>query len=206
MIMTDKKSSVSESKCSNAVVIPADPAPLGLVGLGVAALVLAAMYLGLVDIAMRSLLVPWVLFFGATAQLIAGTIEFKRNNIFGGTVFTTYAMAMYAIGLTASIISFTEVGFDILYYGFGLIAILIFTLIATMCSIMTNKMFVSILVFVDIALISLIAHYFFGSSAFLAGVFLLLTSLASFYTAAAVLFNIMAGKQVFPLGKALWKP
>lgn len=206
MIMVDKKSSGSEANSSNAVVIPADPAALGLVGLGVAALVLSAMYLGLVNISMRSLLVPWVLFFGATAQLIAGTIEFKRNNIFGGTVFTTYAMAMYAIGLTASIVSFTDVEFDILYYGFGLIAILIFTLIGTLCSIMTNKMFVSILVFVDIALISLIAHYFFSTSAFVAGVFLLLTSLASFYTAAAVLFNIMAGKPVFPLGKALWKP
>ncbi|MFO7676876.1 MAG: acetate uptake transporter [Thermoplasmatota archaeon] len=203
--MADKKKTV-ESKSANSVVIPADPAPLGLVGLGVAALVLAAMYLGLVTISMRSLLIPWVLFFGAIAQLIAGTVEFKRNNIFGATVFTTYSMAMFSIALTAAIISFTEVEFDILYYGFGLIAILFFSLIATVASLLTNKLFISILVFVDIAVFALILYYFYGVSPVPAGVFLLLTSIGSLYTAAAVLLNTMTGKQILPLGSSMWRP
>ena len=55
----------------------ADPAPLGLIGLAVAALVLGSTDLGLVSSDAKSLMIPWVLFFGATSQLIAGNVEFK---------------------------------------------------------------------------------------------------------------------------------
>ena len=182
-----------------------DPAPLGLIGLGVAALVLATADLGVTSAA-KSLLIPWVLFFGATAQLIAGLMEFKRDNIFGCTVFTTYAMTMYAIALTVAITVFTDITFDITYYGYGLVAILIFSIIATVASLMINKTLLLILLFVDGAVIVLIAHYLFGADPLLAGIFLLLTSVGSFYAAAAILLNTMAQKTVLSLGKPLWKP
>lgn len=184
----------------------ADPAPLGLIGLAVAALVLSSTDLGLVSSSAKSLMIPWVLFFGATAQLIAGTMEFKRNNIFGGTVFTTYAMTMYAIAFTLFITIFTGIAFEIEHYGYGLIAILTFSLIATIASLMTNKMFFTVLIFVDLAVIALIPHYFYDFTAVPAGIFLLCTSVSSFYTAMAILLNNMAGKTVLPLGKSIWKP
>ena len=183
-----------------------DPAPLGLIGLAVAALVLASTDLGLVSSAAKSLMIPWVLSFGATAQLIAGTTEFKRNNIFGATVFSTYSMTMYAIALTLVITLFTDVEFSVYHYGYGLVAILIFSIIATIASLMTNKMLFIILIFVDLAVVALIPHYFYGISAFPAGVFLVCTSATSFYAACAILLNNMAGKTVIPLGKAIWKP
>ena len=183
----------------------ADPAPLGLIGLAVAALVLASTDLGLVS-AGKSLMIPWVLFFGATSQLIAGNVEFKRNNIFGATVFTTYAMTMYAIALTLFITIFTDVELSIYHYGYGLVAILIFSIIATIASLMTNKMLFIILIFVDLAVIALIPHYFYNVSSVPAGLFLIGTSATSFYTACAILLNNMAGKTVLPLGKAIWKP
>ena len=186
--------------------LAAEPAPLGLIGLAVAALVLGSTDLGLTSHTAKSLMIPWVLFFGATAQLIAGTMEFKRNNIFGATVFTSYSMTMYAIALTLFITIFTDVEFDIAHYGFGLIAILAFSLIATVASLMTNKMLFTILIFVDLAVIALILHYLFGTTAFPAGVFLLLTSISSFYTAMAILLNNMAGKTILPLGSAIWNP
>jgi len=184
----------------------ADPAPLGLIGLAVAALVLASTDLGIVSTSAKSLMIPWVLFFGATAQLIAGITEFKRNNIFGSTVFTTYSMTMYAIALTLFITIFTGVEFNIEHYGFGLIAILIFSLIATTASLMTNKMLFTILIFVDLAVLALIPHYFYGFSSVPAGVFLICTSVTSFYTALAILLNNMAGKAILPLGKSIWNP
>ena len=184
----------------------ADPAPLGLIGLAVAALVLASTDLGLASSAAKSLMIPWVIFFGATAQLIAGTIEFKRNNIFGATVFTTYSMTMYAIALTLFITIFTGVEFNIAHYGFGLIAILVFSLIATIASLLTNKMLFIILIFVDLAVIALIPHYLYGITAFPAGIFLLCTSVSSFYTATAILLNNMTGKTILPLGKSIWSP
>ncbi len=204
--MAEKNIVKSEITVKELPMLAAESAPLGLIGLAVATLVLASTDLGLTSHTAKSLMIPWVLFFGATAQLIAGTMEFKRNNIFGATVFTTYSMTMYAIALTLFITIFTGVEFDIAHYGFGLIAILAFSLIATVASLMTNKMLFITLIFVDLAVTALILHYLCGTTAFPAGVFLLCTSISSFYTAMAILLNNMAGKTILPLGKAIWSP
>jgi hypothetical protein len=183
----------------------AEPAVLGLIGLAVAALVLASTDLKITSSA-KSLMIPWILFFGATAQFIAGTMEFRRNNVFGATVFSVYAMTMYSIALTLFITIFTGVTFDITHYAVGLIGILIFSLIATVASLMTNKVLFAILIAVDLSVGLLIPHYLYEMSSQPAGVFLLLTSVLSFYAAAAILINTMAGKSIVPLGKALWTP
>lgn len=184
----------------------AEPAALGLIGLAVAALILASADLQLVSsVPSKSLMIPWILFFGATAQLIAGSMEFKRNNIFGATVFSVYALTMYSIALTLFISNSSAVtAGNIGHYAYGLIGILIFSLIATIASLMTNKVFFAILIVVDLAVVLLIPHYLFEMSAVPAGVFLLLTSVFSFYGAAAILLNMMTGRSILPLGKAIW--
>ena len=182
-----------------------EPASLGLFGLAVAALVLGVTYLGVADATYNALLIPWVLFFGATTQFVAGLMEFKRNNIFGATVFTFFSMAMYSIALTAYINAFTEVTVDTNHYVAGLVAVFIFLLIVTFASMMTNKVLFSIVVVVDLAVPVLIAHYLWGYSGMLAGIFLLMTSALSFYAAAAVLLNTMAGKTILPLGSPIWE-
>ncbi|VVB59488.1 GPR1/FUN34/yaaH family protein [uncultured archaeon] len=185
----------------------AEPAVLGLIGLAVAALVLASADLKLASNVEKSLMIPWILMFGAIAQFIAGVMEFKRNNVFGATVFSVYAMTMFSIALTLFINNSTIVSKgDITYYAYGLIGILIFSLIATMASLMTNKILFGILIAVDLAVAFLIPHYLYEISAQPAGVFLLLTSVLSFYGAAAIILNTMAGKNILPLGKAIWTP
>lgn len=204
---SDEKSSLNHETTIKALPpLVAEPAALGLIGLAVAAFVLASTDLKVASASMKSLMIPWVLFFGATAQLIAGSIEFKRKNIFGATVFSVYAMTMYSISVTLCITIFTGVPFDITHYAYGLIAILIFSIIATTASAMTNKAFFMILLAVVLAVVFLIPHYLYGFSSQPAGIFLLLTSIFSFYTAAAILLNTMAGKTILPLGKALWIP
>ena len=186
----------------------ADPAALGLIGLGVAALVLGAVDLQFVSSApSKSLMIPWILFFGATAQLIAGAMEFKRNNIFGATVFSVYAMTMYSIALTLVINNSSVLNpGNLAHYAYGLIGILLFSVIATVASLMTNKVLFVILIAVDLAVALLIPHYLFEMSAQPAGVFLILTSVLSFYAAAAIILNTMAGRTVLPVGKPLWTP
>ncbi|MFX0097459.1 MAG: hypothetical protein ACFE7E_06840 [Candidatus Hodarchaeota archaeon] len=71
---------------------------------------------------------------------------------------------------------------------------------------MTNLTFLTILIFIDLALGTLIPHVLLGTPAFIVGVFLVCVSASSFYGAAAVLVNTMAGKTVLPLGKKLWNP
>jgi succinate-acetate transporter protein len=186
--------------------LPAEPAALGLTGLAVAALVIGSGYMGLTSGIDKVLMVPWVLFFGASAQLIAGIIDFKRNNIFGATVFTIYAMTMFSISLTLLFTIFGEVTFDIAHYGYGLIAILTFTLIATIASLMAHKILLIILLVVDVALVGLIFHYLAGAPTMTGGIFLILTSALSFYAVAGILINTMAGKEIIPLGTPVLKP
>jgi succinate-acetate transporter protein len=208
--MPQKKEQNVEEKTNSSlqttakVTTVAEPAALGLIGLAIAALVLASTDLKMASSIARSLMIPWVLFFGATAQFVAGLMEFRRNNIFGATVFSVYAMTMYSIALTLIVIHFTNVQIDVTHYAYGLAGILVFSLIATAASVMTNKTFFAILLMVDLAVASLIPHYLLEISSLPAGFFLLLTSVLSFYGAAAILLNTMAGKQILPLGKALW--
>ncbi|MDG6221285.1 MAG: acetate uptake transporter [Candidatus Thermoplasmatota archaeon] len=203
--MTELKTSPSEVHVKEMPMV-CEPAALGLAGLAVAALVLGAMYMGFSNGGAKALAIPWILMFGASAQFVAGIMEFKRNNIFGATVFTAYSMTLTAVTITAVIQVFTDAPLDTTHYALGLIGILIFTLIATVISLLTTKLLLTILIVVDIALVFLINHYLTGASGYMAGVFLILTSALSFYGVAAILLNTMAGKQVLPMGKAMWKP
>jgi succinate-acetate transporter protein len=204
---TTNEKSIQPSETSAKAASIADPAALGLLGLAIAALVLAVADLHLASGLGKSHVIPWVVMFGATAQLIAGGMEFKRNNIFGATVFSIYSMTMFSIALTLLInaSTFLSKG-DIAYYAYGLVGILIFSLIATVASLMTNKALFAILIAVDLAVALLIPHYLYNLSSVPAGVFLLLTSILSFYGAAAILVNTMAGRTILPLGKPLWIP
>jgi len=193
-------------KSSQTTMLPAEPAALGLTGLAVAALVIGSGYVGITSGIDKVLMIPWILFFGGCTQLIAGIMDFKRNNIFGATVFTIYSMAMLSISLTLFFITFGNVAFDIAHYGYGLIAILTFTLIATIASMMANKVLFIILVVVDIAVVVLILHYLTGAPALIGGIFLILTSVISFYAVASILINSMAKKTILPMGDPFWKP
>jgi len=185
-----------------------EPAPLGLTGLAVAALVLASADLGLTATD-KALMIPWAIFLGATAQLIAGIMDFRRGNIFGATAFTTYSLLWYSVGMTLYLVYFRDMSvmIDMKHYAWGLIGFLVFSLILTAASLMTNKVLFGILVFIDLAIGTLAAHYLFtGISEIGVGVFLIGVSILSFYGAAAVLVNTMAGNTVLPMGKALWTP
>ena len=203
--MIEKEIPASQTTNKHPSIFIAEPAPLGLIGLAISALVLASTDLGFASSTVKSLMIPWTLFLGATAQLIAGLMEFKRNNIFGATTFTTYSLLWYVVTLTLFITIFTGAKFDLVHYAYGLIGFLIFSMILTIASLMTNKTFFTILVFIDLALLALILQILSGITAVFVGIFLLCVSIFSFYGAAGILLNTMAGKPIFPLGKAIWK-
>ncbi|MFH1331289.1 MAG: acetate uptake transporter [Actinomycetota bacterium] len=186
--------------------MPAEPAPLGLIGLAVAALVLGLTDLGWASAADKSLMNPRTLFLGATAQLIAGIIDFRRANIFGGTAFTAYSLLWYAVSLTLLITIFTDAAVDTTHYAHGLIGFLVFSLILTVAATMTNKVFFTVLIGIDLAIFLLVGQLLGGWPAEPVGVSLLGVSAASFYGAGAVLINRMAARTVVPVGKALWVP
>ena len=189
----------------SATTMPADPAPLGLTGLAVAALVLGLTDLGWASAADKSLMVPWTLCLGATAQLIAGIIDFRRANIFGGTAFTAYSLLWYAVSLTLVITIFTDAAVDTTHYAHGLIGFLVFSLILTAAATMTNTVLFVVLIGIDFAIFFLVGQLLGGWPTEPVGVSLLAVSASSFYGAGAVLINRMAGRTVVPVGKPFWK-
>lgn len=68
--------------------ITANPAPLGLMGFGMTTILLNIHNAGFFPL--DSMILAMGIFFGGMAQVIAGIMEFKKNNTFGTTAFTSY--------------------------------------------------------------------------------------------------------------------
>ena len=66
-------------------IVVADPSALGLFGLAMVCLVASSQKLGLTT--GLSFVVPWAIFLGSAAQMMACVYDFKHNNLFGATVF-----------------------------------------------------------------------------------------------------------------------
>src|SRR5205823_1136616 len=68
----------------------ADPAPLGLCGFALTTFVLSSINAGWFPSTGTNIVVGLALFYGGLAQLCAGMWEFRRNNTFGATAFSSY--------------------------------------------------------------------------------------------------------------------
>src|SRR3954451_11309046 len=68
----------------------ADPAPLGLAAFALPTFVLSFFNAGLVSSAGEPVVLGLALAYGGFAQLLAGMWEFRNNNTFGATAFTSY--------------------------------------------------------------------------------------------------------------------
>jgi len=68
----------------------ANPAPLGLVAFGMTTVLLNLHNAGF--FALGSMILAMGIFYGGLAQVIAGIEEWKKNNTFGATAFTSFGM------------------------------------------------------------------------------------------------------------------
>ncbi len=66
----------------------ANPAPLGLLGFGMTTVLLNLHNAGF--IALGTMILSMGIFYGGIAQVIAGILEWKKNNTFGATAFTSF--------------------------------------------------------------------------------------------------------------------
>ena len=66
----------------------ANPGPLGLFGFGMTTVLLNLHNAGIFE--MNSMILAMGIFYGGIAQLIAGVLEYKKNNTFGMTAFISY--------------------------------------------------------------------------------------------------------------------
>ena len=79
----------------------ADPAPLGLSGFALTTFVLSAGNAGfIVAQGNGAMVLGLALFYGGLAQLLAGMWEFRRNNTFGSTAFSSYGAFWMSLGFS----------------------------------------------------------------------------------------------------------
>ncbi|KAJ3091536.1 hypothetical protein HK102_000183 [Quaeritorhiza haematococci] len=68
----------------------ADPGPLGLFAFAICTIMLNFKNASITEAASMGLIVSYGIVYGGFIQLIAGLLEFKKQNIFGATVFSSY--------------------------------------------------------------------------------------------------------------------
>ena len=192
-------------------IVVADPTPIGLFGLAIVTLVASSQKLGLTsDVAF---VIPWAIFMGASAQLLASINDAKKNNMFGATAFAGYAFFWYGVAMSWMISNgvFGEklmATADSKQLGIAFIGYLIFTAYMTVGSLTTNKVLFIIFALIDFLFIGLSFSTFGIAKEFFHGMAAwseLLISLMSFYGSAAIIINGQHGREILPLGKALMK-
>lgn len=188
-------------------IVVADPSAIGLFGLAMVTLVASSQKLGITDGV--SLVIPWAIFLGACAQLVACINDFKHNNHFGATAFGAYAFFWFSMAMSWMIQNgvFGEslaAAADPKQLGFAFIGYLIFTLFMTIGAMETNKVLFFIFLMIDFLFIGLafstlgIAEHAMHS---LAAYSELIISLLSFYGCGANVLNNHFGKTFLPVGK-----
>ena len=188
-------------------ILVADPSALGLFGLAIITLVASSQKLGLTSGV--SLVLPWAIFLGATAQLMACINDFKHNNTFGATAFGAYAFFWYSMGMTWLIQNgvFGEklaATVDTKQLGFAFLGYLIFTAFMTIGAMETHKVLFTIFVLIDFLFIGLTLNSFNIVPHFshnLAAYSELCIAIVSFYGSAAAVLNKHFGKVFLPVGK-----
>lgn len=189
------------------VVKVADPSALGLFGLSMVTLVASTQKMGVTN--GLAYVIPWAIFLGAFAQLLAGVLDYKKENLFGGTAFCAYGFFWLAVA-SSWLIKLGVFG-DILMgavdthqLGYAFFGYLIFSVIMTIGATQTNKVLLLDFIFIDLLFIGLgfstlgIAEHFMHS---LAAYSELIISLISFYGVAANILNHQFKRVVLPVGK-----
>jgi succinate-acetate transporter protein len=74
----------------------ANPAPLGLMGFGMTTVLLNMHNAGFYPL--DSMIVAMGIFYGGVAQVVAGIMEWRKNNTFGTTAFTSYGLFWLSFG------------------------------------------------------------------------------------------------------------
>lgn len=177
-----------------------NPGPLGLLGFGMTTILLNLANAGIVDLSV--VVVAMGIALGGFAQIVAGILEFKNNNNFGGTAFTAYGFFWLSLvfiwllpkdypGLTADL---TSMGFYLLIWG-------IFTSFMFIGTLSHNT--ITKFVFGGLALLFFLLAIgdFTGLRLItnIAGYVGILTGLFAMYSAVGQIVNEELGKKVFPL-------
>lgn len=182
--------------------ITANPAPLGLMGFGMTTVLLNIHNAGFFGL--DAMILAMGIFFGGMAQVIAGIMEFKKNNTFGTTAFTSYGFFWMAlVGL--NILPMLGLGDapDSLSMAAFLFMWGLFTLFMFIGTLRINRALQVVFGSLTILFFLLAVGNFTGSALILtiAGYEGIFCGLSAIYAAMAQVLNEVYGKTVLPIGE-----
>ncbi|MGO4939241.1 acetate uptake transporter [Fundicoccus sp. Sow4_D5] len=182
--------------------ITANPAPLGLMGFGMTTILLNIHNAGFFPL--DSMILAMGIFFGGMAQVVAGIMEFKKNNTFGTTAFTSYGffwLSLVALnilpvmGLGEAADSLSMAAF-LFMWGF-------FTLFMFIATLRITKALQVVFGTLTLLFFLLAIGNFTGSTLILtiAGYEGIICGFSAIYAAMAQVINETYGKTVLPIGE-----
>lgn len=189
-----------------------DPSALGLFGLAMVTLVASSQKLGITSGV--SYVLPWAIFLGAFAQLVAGVLDYKKNNVFGATAFCAYGFFWLGMAfswlINAGVLGETlKAGVDTRQMAFAFLGYLILTLFLTIGATQTNKVLLIIFVLIDFLFLGLAVSGFVAEGGVhtlfhkMAAVAELAIAIMSFYGSGANVLNNHFGRTFLPVGAPL---
>ncbi len=189
----------------------ADPSALGLAAFAVTTF-LVSLY-NIVGEAGMPLVAFFIfaLVYGGLAEFVAGLFEYRREETFGATVYTTYGafyLGLAAFGLLTLLgkvpMAAIPMALGWILLAFGAVN-LFFLMWSTRVSVAVFLVFLG----VEATEILLLIGYFMGSGAGMGLVAIgggvgILTAILAWYAAGAAMINGMVGRHVLPVGSPLW--
>lgn len=179
----------------------ANPAPLGLCAFGMTTVLLNIHNAGFTELS--SMILAMGIFYGGTAQVIAGVIEAKKNNTFGLTAFTSYGF--FWLSLVALIVM-PKLGWMEPASNSSMVAYLSIWGFFTFCLFFGTLRLNRALQFVFGSLTVLFALLVWGDASgdagikHLAGYEGIICGASAIYTGIAGVLNEVYGKTVLPIG------
>ncbi len=177
----------------------ANPSPLGLLGFGMTTLLLNLHNAGIIPLSIVIVAMGFAL--GGAAQIIAGIMEFKKNNVFGATAFTAYGFFWWSLiiiwinpfdGIAAA--DDISMGFYLLIWG-------IFTFMMFIGTLKHNTALQTVFLSLTILFLLLALGDFTGIHIIkiLAGWVGIICGLSAIYASLAQVINNECGRDLLPL-------
>jgi succinate-acetate transporter protein len=200
--MSERTQTRSEAGTTDVAAI-ADPGPLGLAAFALTTFCLSVFNAGIIgDKKLEAVVLPLALFYGGTAQLLAGMWEFKKANTFGALAFSSFGAFWLSF---AAYVKFVVPGLpaDHAYQATGLflLAWAIFTAYMTVAAIKVNGAVLAVFVALTatFVLLTIGALGQSTSATHLGGYLGLLTALFAWYGSFAGVTNSTWQRTVLPV-------
>jgi succinate-acetate transporter protein len=177
----------------------ANPAPLGLLGFGMTTLLLNLHNANIIGLSIVIVAMGFAL--GGAAQIIAGIMEFKKNNVFGATAFTAYGFFWWSL-ILIWINPFSSIAkADDISMGFYLLIWGIFTLVMYYGTLKHDRSLQIVFLTLTILFFLLAISDFTGSTfiKIVGGWVGIICGSTAIYTSVAQVVNNEYGKKVLPL-------